>query len=173
MGSDKSLIEIDGVAMAERVARVLDAAGCAPVRLIGGNEAALARLGRAVVADQHPGAGPLGGVLTALSASAGSELVVVVACDLPDLGYDTVGRLIAAAAGGSLSVADSGRIEPMLACWPQSLADRIERSFAAGQRALHEVLAEYGALRVPVEPAEVRNVNHPDDLGERGAPSVG
>ena len=57
MGADKALIEIDGVAMAERVARVLDAAGCEPVVFVGGDPA-LAELGSAL--DRRPlsGRGP-------------------------------------------------------------------------------------------------------------------
>ena len=46
MGTDKAFVEVGGVAMAARVAAALDAAGCDPVVLVGGDGAALAPLGR-------------------------------------------------------------------------------------------------------------------------------
>ena len=64
MGRDKALVAVDGVAMAERVARALEAAGCADVRFVGGDAPALAALGRPVLPDAYPGAGPLGAVIT-------------------------------------------------------------------------------------------------------------
>jgi molybdopterin-guanine dinucleotide biosynthesis protein A len=67
MGTDKALLEVDGVAMAVRVARALDAAGATEVMCIGGDAPALAALGLIVVTDRHPGDGPLGAVITALA----------------------------------------------------------------------------------------------------------
>ena len=46
MGTDKAFVEVDGVAMAERVATALVAGGCEPVVLVGGDHVLLARLGR-------------------------------------------------------------------------------------------------------------------------------
>ena len=39
MGTDKALVEVDGVPMAERVAGALHAGGCAPVVFVGGDGA--------------------------------------------------------------------------------------------------------------------------------------
>src|SRR5205085_1408893 len=70
---------------AERVADALRAAGADPVVAIGGDEPALRALGLTVVADAHPGEGPLGGIITALEAlGERAELVAVLACDLVD-----------------------------------------------------------------------------------------
>ena len=49
------------------------------------------RHGLAVIGDDHPGEGPLGGILTAFGWSP-CPVVVVVACDLVDLDADTVSR---------------------------------------------------------------------------------
>ena len=113
--------------------------------------------------DRWPGEGPLGGVITALHALADADAVVVAACDLPDLTTDAVSAVLGTAAERTeIRVADSGRVEPMLACWPTSLRGEIEQSFVHGTRALHEVVEGRMAVHVPVDITAVRNVNRPD-----------
>src|SRR5262245_1565825 len=80
MGRDKALVEVDGRPMAGRVAAALREAGAAEVQAIGGDAAGLGELGLDVVPDRFPGEGPLGGIVTALSA-ASQPVTVVVACD--------------------------------------------------------------------------------------------
>ncbi len=177
MGTDKSVIEIGGTVMAERVAAVLEAAGCQPVVFVGGDERALAATGRAYVADRWPGEGPVGGVLSAFHAMAAIEpppdAVVVCACDLPDLTPDAVRAVVddgqpgrPDVPGPDVRVADSGRLEPMLACWSSSAAGRIEGFFADGHRAMHEIILLLDRVTVPVDPSALRNVNRPADLGK-------
>ena len=164
MGTDKARIVIDGVPMAERVARVLEAAGCQPVVFVGGDPA-LGDLGRWRVSDRWPGEGPVGGVITALDALCDASAVVVAACDLPDLSVDAVLAVMGSADERTgIRVADSGRMEPMLACWPTALRQPIERAFERGVRALHEAIAGELGINVPVDPAALRNVNRPADL---------
>ena len=174
MGTDKSLIEIDGIAMAELVARTLEAAGCSPVVFVGGDEASLRMTGRRYVPDRWPGEGPVGGVLTALDALSGSqsEGVLVCACDLPDLTVDVVRAVIGSDAPKrpDVRVADSGRLEPMLALWSASAAGRIADSFIGGTKSLHQIVALLDAHRVPVDPAALHNVNRAADLGKRQRP---
>lgn len=162
MGTDKALIEIDGVPMAERVARVLEAAGCEPVVFVGGDPV-LAELGRRLEPDRYPGDGPVGGVITALHALGDSEAVVVAACDLPDLTVDAVQAVMGTAPErAEIRVADSGRMQPGLACWPTLRLQQIEDNFRVA-RALHEIIDNCGAIRVPVDITALRNVNQPND----------
>jgi molybdenum cofactor guanylyltransferase len=167
MGTDKALLDIDGVPMAERVAAAVAAGGCAPVAFVGGDEAALRAHSRRWIPDRWPGEGPLGGVLTALL-----ELdsdVLVTACDLIDLDAATVAAVLAAAdaTGADVAVARSTRVEPALARWSGSARPTIEARFAAGERALHRVLLELSVVEVAVEPARLRNINAPADLRAR------
>jgi molybdopterin-guanine dinucleotide biosynthesis protein A len=164
MGVDKALIEIDDLPMAERVARVLEAAGSDPVIFVGG-DASLGDLGRRQVPDRWPGEGPVGGVISALDALGDADAVLVAACDLPDLTVDAVHAVVGTAAERTeIRVADSGRVEPMLACWPTGLRREIEARFDSGTRALHHVINDLMAVHVPVDPAALRNVNRPDQL---------
>jgi molybdenum cofactor guanylyltransferase len=168
MGADKALIEVAGVAMAERVARALAAGGCEPVAFVGGDPSRLARFGRPVHADRWPGEGPLGGVLTALAVADGDD-VLAAACDLPFLDAATVAKLLAPGTEGrtgpvDVVVARTERIEPALAWWSAPARDEITRHWDRGVRALHEVIAALRAVEVAVDPAALRNVNAPSEL---------
>ena len=81
MGRDKALLEVDGESMATRVTHALRAAGAVDVVCVGGDAPALRALGLAVIDDEHPDAGPLGGVLTGLAGSR-APIVLVAPCDL-------------------------------------------------------------------------------------------
>jgi molybdopterin-guanine dinucleotide biosynthesis protein A len=168
MGTDKAFVEVDGVAMAERVARALVAGGCEPVAFVGGDSVGLARFGRPTHADRWPGEGPLGGVLTALDAAHGDD-VVVAACDVPFLDGPTVRQLLRAVAdrGGDLVdvvVARTERLEPALAWWSAAAAEEIARQWARGERALHQAIGALRRVEVTVDGAVLRNVNSPSDL---------
>ena len=172
MGTDKALIEIDGVPMAERVARVLEAAGCNPVVFVGGDQA-LAELGRRQVPDRWPGDGPLGGVVTALDALQDTDAVLVAACDLPDLTVDAVHVVIGVdPERAGIRVADTGRLQPTLALWPTRLRTQLESSLRGGRRALHSAIEAWAGVHVPVDVAALRNVNRPTDLGGHQAGST-
>src|SRR4051812_26176471 len=82
MGTDKALLEVDGLARARRVADALGDAGASRVVAVGGDAVQLERLSLEVVRDLPPGEGPLGGILAALETT-DEEVVVVLACDLP------------------------------------------------------------------------------------------
>ena len=162
MGVDKATLVVDGVAMARRLADVLAAAGCAPVLTIGGEAAALRELGLGHVADEHPGDGPLGGVLTALSVGSPA---VVVACDLPRLGAPTIKRLIAALDEHDAAIAHSDKQEPLCAIWSHRAAGLLRARFDAGERAMHRAIVGLDVAWVTVAAADLHNVNTPDDLG--------
>jgi molybdopterin-guanine dinucleotide biosynthesis protein A len=164
MGRDKALIEVGGMAMVEAVCRVLAAAGCDPVVIVGGEREPLeAATQRHVVADTWPGEGPFGAVIDAVhwGGAQGVEAVVVAACDLPDLTVAAV-RDVAGGTGATVAVAE--RRHPSLARWPVDAVGQLEALFAAGVRSLHEALAAIDATAVTVDAAAMRNVNTPADL---------
>jgi molybdopterin-guanine dinucleotide biosynthesis protein A len=175
MGTDKAVVEVDGVAMAERVARTLEEAGCQPVVLVGGDVALLARFGRPTIADEWPGEGPLGGVLTALHA-VGAEGVVVAACDLPWLDVDTVRALIDAAATAEpsidVAVATTARLEPALAWWNGRALGPLTDVWGEGVRAIHEAIGRLDASRVEVSATALHNVNTAADLAAGRPPAA-
>jgi molybdenum cofactor guanylyltransferase len=160
MGRDKTLIEVDGQPMAARVAAALTAAGCRPVVAVGGDAVALRACGLDVLADELPGEGPLGGILTALH-WAPTEAVFIAAADLPWLDAATVGAVIAA---GPVAVAVTDRLEPLCACWSRSSAGLLAEQLVAGLRSVRGALDLLAPVHVRVAWEPLRNVNTPDDL---------
>jgi molybdenum cofactor guanylyltransferase len=83
MGQDKALLRLtpDAPTFLERAAQTLEAV-CGRVLIVAPHERAYAVDGVEFVADRWPGAGPVGGMLTALEAVANGS-VLVLACDYP------------------------------------------------------------------------------------------
>ncbi len=165
MGRTKALVEVDGTPMAGRVAAALADAGCDPVWLVGGDPDELAALGLTVIPDRQPGAGPLGGVVAALARADGD--VVVVACDLPHLTADVIGRLLDAAGTRpdvDAIVATTTAVEPACVLWRSSALPAVLAAFDGGERAVHRVIAQLRVAEVPVPADALRNMNTPDDL---------
>ena len=168
MGHDKATTPVGGLPLAAAAARALRAAGADPVLAVGGDAAALAVLGTTTVADDHPGAGPLGGVLTALRHSR-AELVVVLACDLPWAGAEAVRRVVAALAGAS--AADwaapelDGRRQPLHAAWRRRARPRLQAAFDDGERSVAAAMAQLpGVVVGGVDPIALVDVDDPPQL---------
>jgi molybdopterin-guanine dinucleotide biosynthesis protein A len=168
MGRDKALLEIGGRALAAVVGDALRAAGADPVLAIGGDGAALAGLGLEAVPDEHLGEGPLGGVLTALR-RAPTELVAVLACDLPGARAEAVSAVVAAlAARPDADVAlpvVNGRLALVHAAWRSAAEVAVAASFAGGERSLAGAVAGLRVVEVAgLDRAWLADVDVPADL---------
>ena len=165
MGADKALVELDGLAMARRAADALWAAGATQVVAVGGNAEELARLSLDVVADLHPGEGPLGGILTALAATE-EDVVVVLACDL--VAADAAAITAVVDGLGDADVAapfHDGRHELLHAAYHRRAESPLTEAFADGERAPHRAVAGLSVASVTGVPAEaLADADTPDDL---------
>lgn len=175
MGRDKAFVEVDGVAMAARVGDALRQAGASEVVAVGGEATRLEALGFVVVADDTPGAGPLGGILTAFAAVR-TEVVVVLACDLPGADPGAVTAVVAAltaepAAAVAWPEAD-GSAHVLHAAWRTSLAQApLAAAFAAGQRSVRAASGDLDVVVVRDVPTHALvNANRPEDLVPRPRP---
>src|SRR5580693_6387594 len=187
MGVDKGLLEIAGVPMIVRAARLVESVTGAPAVVVGTPEK-YRGLGLRTIADDWPGGGPLGGIATALRAS-DAEWNLIVACDLPYLTREWLEYLLQrgrdsaeeAVVAMNLTAANKRGAEPLCAMYHKGCAPSIRRALERGVRKVTDGLAE---LRVEMmEPAKwkdfdsdgllFKNVNTPADYEEAKAKFAG
>lgn len=171
MGTDKALVLIDGEPMLRRVAVALRRAGACDVACVGSgtphDEArrlgALAGLGVAAIADDHPGEGPLGGILTALRAAPEDvEVVLVVACDLVAPSPAALEATVAAL--GDADVAVPHGSEWLHSAWHRRAEAGLRQRFEAGERSVHRAVEGLDVAVVDIDPAACLDADVAEDL---------
>jgi molybdenum cofactor guanylyltransferase len=178
MGRDKARLELGGVALILRTARLVESvAGASPAII--GNPDAYREFDLRAIADDWPGAGPLGGIATALRAAAASWSLIV-AIDLPYLTRAWLEYLIARALASSADAVlpmNARGAEPLCAMYHRRAEPAIRKALERGTRKVTD-----GLLDVRVEtitPAEwnpfdsegllFKNMNSPEDYEEAKA----
>lgn len=140
MGQDKALVEVGGRKLVEIAVTALEDAGATETFVVGGDAGALGRLGLRWVADEFPGEGPLGGILTALD-TAREPVVAVLACDHLGTGAPAVGAIVGALGESDVAIpVVEGRRQTLHAAWQRDVRAHIRQRFAAGVRAVHDAL---------------------------------
>lgn len=161
MGRDKATLEVDGTSLVRRIIDVARDAGATDVVTVGGPDR---NVGVPHVPDSRTGAGPLGGIATALVALAPS-VVVVLACDLPAIDVTAIHAVVGALRTHDAAVARTDRLEPLCSAWqPNRCAGVVEQVLDRGERAVHIALAQLDVVEVTVPAAPLFNVNTPEDL---------
>lgn len=170
MGRDKALLAVgDAPPMARFVADTLFAAGARYVFSVGGDGDALRSLGLDHIADDTPGEGPLGGIITALRNSP-CDLNVVLACDTPwmDVQVPTalIGALRAEPGIGVCLASSETRLQPLTAAWRRSASlEELTRRFDAGERSPRRAVSSLPSLTVEIaESRWLEDVDSPEDL---------
>ncbi|MGH9758883.1 MAG: molybdenum cofactor guanylyltransferase, partial [Candidatus Acidiferrales bacterium] len=141
MGRPKALLEIAGEPIMLRLARLIRNATGRDAEIIG--TAAPAANGLLILPDDWPGAGPLGGIATALWNSE-CDWNLILACDLPYLTQDWLAHLIergrASAADAVIPMNDRGA-EPLCAMYHRRGVGPIRAALERGTRKVTEGLA--------------------------------
>ncbi len=178
-GRDKALVEVGGRAMLARMCELLEPL-VERVAVVGRPQR-YAHLGLRVVVDRWPGAGPLGGIATALVDAAledaGCAWCVIVGCDLPFLRRDWLDYLVARAArseADTVMPVSPGGAEPLCAVYRTSGASVLAQQLDRGVRKITDALAE--AHIETIGPGEwkkfdpdgrlFKNMNTPQDYEE-------
>jgi len=141
MGTDKTMLEIEGRPIIQRTCRQL--AACFEQILISANQAdRYAFLGFQTVPDKVPEQGPLMGIASALEASA-NELNFVIACDIPRIELGYVRRIISEAINSDadiiIPVTNEGKYEPLFAVYRKSALKSINKVLSSGGRKISDV----------------------------------
>jgi len=165
MGRDKALLPFRGGALAGHVAATV-AAAAGSVTLIGDPQK-YGHLGYAVLPDRQPGAGPVGGIESALSYTA-ADWNLVLACDMPALPAEFLRGLLDAAelAGADVlaPAGPSGRLEPLSAVYHRRCLQTLRRALDAGVRKVTDALAGLQVARLTVDNAACfENLNTPEE----------
>lgn len=162
-GTPKGLVEVGGRRILDRVADVLAGAlGSPPVLIANSPDAALWIPGLAVHPDVVPGAGALGGILTAVEALGAA---VCVAWDMPFVPAALLRELAAGLAGADVVIPESGSrrgVEPLCAAYGPACAPAIRAALASGDQ---RAVGFHRDVRVERLPAgEVLKYGDPDVL---------
>jgi molybdopterin-guanine dinucleotide biosynthesis protein A len=177
MKRDKALLEVGGVPLLLRTARLLESVVGAPSVI--GDPATYKSLALPVIADDWPGAGPLGGIATALRASTGSWNLVV-ACDLPYLTAEflrfLLARAVASTADAVLPMNTRGA-EPLCAMYHKRGEPAIRAALESGIRKVTDGLQNLRVETIPLaewkafdsEGLLFKNMNLPQDYQEAAA----
>jgi molybdopterin-guanine dinucleotide biosynthesis protein A len=178
MGTNKALLRArpDGPTVVEEVVARLTDAGVHPNLLVTNTPHKYTFLNLPVVPDDIPGAGPLGGILTALHHSS-SERVLVVACDMPLLNPHLIRYMLSLPGDYDALVprwtneAGDVAIETLHAIYSRRCTEAIYKRIAAGRLKLHELLQDVAVRylhdaelrRYDPHLQSFRNVNTPEE----------
>jgi molybdenum cofactor guanylyltransferase len=188
-GTDKALVQFGGKSILVRTAETA-APVCEDVHIVAA-AGKYSGLSWGVLHDRWPGAGPLGGILTALhhlneaglSGGTGAtgngprSVALIVSCDMPFLTREFLAFLCDRASSSHAQVVvprSSGGLEPLCACWKSSALKAVETAFDSGVRKVTQAM-NHLPMEVLDEPAWKRfdkndrlfwNMNTPEDYAE-------
>jgi molybdopterin-guanine dinucleotide biosynthesis protein A len=171
MGRDKAFLEVRGKSLLAHQVETVTALRPAEILVSGRADTDYSHLGYPVVLDAQPGCGPIAGIERAL-ALARSELVLVLAVDLPGMTSEFLGRLLALFHDGSGVVPETPRgLEPLAGVYPKCAHGIASDCLQTGRRTLADFVtrcARAGLVRIwrcPTEEEPVfANWNSPADL---------
>ncbi|OHB67702.1 MAG: hypothetical protein A2Y76_02185 [Planctomycetes bacterium RBG_13_60_9] len=145
MGTDKSMLPVDGQPMIKHICRQLR--GTFPRVLISANDTEkFSFLGLDVIPDKIPDQGPLMAIASALDASH-SELNLIVGCDIPRIRLPVVRRMLAETEGADvvIPVTKDGKEQPLLAVYRRNIRRAMNEVLESGGRRISHI---YNSCRV-------------------------
>jgi molybdopterin-guanine dinucleotide biosynthesis protein A len=174
MGTDKASLLLAGTPLSHRVRRALFDGGVGAVVLIGGDgETGTGLDEEGVVADRWPGEGPLAGLATAVAHGAaidGVEVVVVAACDQPDLPPPLVAELAHVLLAGPHGAAGvvvrtpDGRRHPFPSAWRTRAAGALVGLVEDGQRRADAALSVGPIIEIAAPEEVIADLDTPADV---------
>jgi molybdenum cofactor guanylyltransferase len=173
MGADKALLTVDGVPLAGRVASALRAVPSVGRILAIGRDTLPGVDVAACVPDEYPGAGPLGGLITALRHGE-TDAMLIVAADMLALVPALLEHIVEITTLEPATVPRwQGRPQPLCAVYTREVLPIAEALLRDDRRSLHALLDALPTVRWVDDDEIARfdpggesfiNVNDPQDL---------
>lgn len=164
MGRDKALLPVEGIPLLLHLAKILSPR-CSTLSVLA-PAGRYESLGLPVLADIHPGCGPLSGVETALHHS--TDWALIVACDLAQLTGAWLDTLLAAPRDGWDCIASgtsTNEPNPLCALWHHNALAEVESALQTGNFRARSVLSRVRTqILIPPDPGILANWNRPEDL---------
>lgn len=163
MGEDKSLLPWNGLPLVQQAVETL-APLFGTVLLSTNAPEAHEFLGVPMVRDRYPDCGPIGGIASALEASA-YDVNFVIACDIPVIPATLIADLerILGDLEAAVPLCDA-RYEPLFAWYRRSILKPMATAIRSGQLKLQDFLATRPVATLPVPTGTLYNLNTPEDL---------
>jgi molybdopterin-guanine dinucleotide biosynthesis protein A len=175
MGTDKAFLRIGNELLIERQLRCLRETGAEELLISGRAGVNYSPFCVRVIYDGQSHAGPLAGLASILK-SASSDMVLVLAVDLPEMNSTMLKKILSATTEESGCVpVDAEGFQPLAATYPRRLLPLAERHLAASRLSMREFVQasiETGLLLpLPIDPSEnicFTNWNQPSDWSQPG-----
>jgi molybdopterin-guanine dinucleotide biosynthesis protein A len=167
MGRDKSMLGVGGLPMIEHIVNQIRP-HFDQILISSDDKSKYGFLGVDVIPDEVEGRGPLGGIASALKASA-NELNFVVACDIPEIDMARVKAMLRQGRDYDTVVPRSGavRCEPLFAVYKKGILGAIESALLSGNYRMMDALSGCRIKYVDVENSEwMKNLNTMEDYEE-------
>jgi molybdopterin-guanine dinucleotide biosynthesis protein A len=161
-GVNKGTLVVGSTAIVDRLLAALHGV-THDIFIVGRDDPAWTSRGLTVIADEMPGAGPLGGIYTALVHSP-SERTLVVACDMPFVSADLLKRLAAVEDADVVIPRHARGYEPLCAIYSRVCRDDMRERLARGINEASRLPADVRVTELDVnDDVMFVNVNTPHD----------
>lgn len=156
-----------GTWLVDRPIAALRAVFGARVALVGACDPAVAARGDFVLHDSHPGVGPAGGILSALTALSNMNAVFVLPGDLPAVSADVIRTILQAAIArpdATAILAYTDRIEPCVGVYRADAVRDLAEFVLHHRGRLAEAIPPERRCLVSISAPLLANANTPSDL---------
>lgn len=164
MGREKAALTVEGTPFLNRIYETMSEV-FSEVIVCGGSEAPS---GGALIHDDRPGGGPVGGLLSALRIARGRS-VFVTAVDMPLVTAEAIRSIVEPpVTGGSVRIAVvDGEDQPLVGVYGPRIEQVARARFDAGQRSALGLIDDIeGVERVVMDAGVLFNVNTVEDYAE-------
>jgi len=166
MGRDKALAELDGKKLLDRQIKKGEPFFEEVVLLSGRNSYSMENR---QLTDRFENAGPLSGLLEALKDGAVNSLkyLAIIPVDLPQISELTIQKLAVVEptmSEDAILLSSGEDLQPLAGVYSVDLADDLEHFLETGNRMVFAFANGLNYTKIEVDQAELKNINHPEDL---------